>query len=68
MNFKEKQLIIFDLDGTLINSIPDLTNALNNTLQHFNLSSLTVEEVTPFIGNGARTLVERALMYITKDY
>jgi phosphoglycolate phosphatase len=61
VNFKEKELIIFDFDGTLINSIPDLTLAINKMLTHYSLSPLTVEEVTPFIGNGAKPLVKRAL-------
>ncbi len=61
MNFKEKELIIFDFDGTLINSIPDLTLAINKMLSHYNLSPLSIEQVTPFIGNGAKPLVKRAL-------
>ena len=61
MDFKNKELIIFDLDGTLINSIPDLTLAINKMLTHYNLDSLTVQQVTPFIGNGAKPLVRRAL-------
>ncbi|SFH87597.1 phosphoglycolate phosphatase [Halpernia frigidisoli] len=67
MNFKDKELIIFDLDGTLINSIPDLTIAINKMLKHYDLAELTVEEVTPFIGNGAKTLVKRALEKAMKD-
>ena len=61
MNFKEKELIIFDFDGTLINSIPDLTLAVNKMLSHFKFEPLTVEQVTPFIGNGAKPLVRRSL-------
>lgn len=61
MNFKNKELIIFDFDGTLINSIPDLTLAANKMLSHYNLLPLTIEEVTPFIGNGAKPLVKRSL-------
>lgn len=61
MHFKGKELIIFDFDGTLINSIPDLTFAINKTLEKYSLSPLTVEEVTPFVGNGAKPLVRRAL-------
>lgn len=61
MNFKDKELIIFDLDGTLIDSMPDLTQAINSMLSHFDLTPLTIEEATLFIGNGAIKLVERAL-------
>lgn len=67
MNFKNKELIIFDFDGTLINSIPDLTLSLNKMLAHYNLSPLTIEQVTPFIGNGAKLLVQRAIDFSTKD-
>ncbi|PNW29053.1 phosphoglycolate phosphatase [Formosa algae] len=61
MNFKDKDLIIFDFDGTLINSIPDLTLAINKMLTQYNAAPLTIEEVTPFIGNGAKPLVRRAI-------
>jgi phosphoglycolate phosphatase len=54
-------MIIFDFDGTLINSIPDLTLAANKMLSHYDFPHLTVEDVTPFIGNGARPLVRRVL-------
>ncbi len=67
MNFKAKELLIFDLDGTLINSIPDLTLAINKMLAHYNFSPLTIEQVTPFIGNGAKTLVNRALEKVTNQ-
>jgi len=61
VDFKKKELIIFDFDGTLINSIPDLTLAVNKMLAHYNYSPLTIEQVTPFIGNGAKPLVRRSL-------
>lgn len=61
MNFKDKELIIFDFDGTLINSIPDLTIAINKMLAHYDLSPLNIDVVTPFVGNGAKPLVRRAL-------
>lgn len=61
MNFKDKELIIFDFDGTLINSIPDLTLAINKMLSHYKLLPLSVEQVTPFVGNGAKPLVRRSL-------
>lgn len=61
VNFKDKELIIFDFDGTLINSIPDLTLAVNTMLKHYHFPPLTIKDVTPFIGNGAMPLVTRAL-------
>lgn len=63
MNYKDKELIIFDFDGTLIDSVPDLTLAVNILLAHYDLKPVTLEEVTPFIGNGVKILVERALKY-----
>ena len=61
MNYKDKELIIFDLDGTLIDSIPDLALAINQMLSYFDLNPLTLEEATPFVGNGAKKLVMRSL-------
>lgn len=61
MDFTNKELIIFDFDGTLINSIPDLTLAINRMLLHYDVLPLTIQQVTPFIGNGAKPLVQRAL-------
>jgi len=65
MIFNNKKLIIFDFDGTLINSIPDLTLSINKMLGNYNLPKLTIEQVTPFIGNGAKPLVERSINYAT---
>lgn len=61
MDYKDKELIIFDFDGTLIDSSPDLTQAVNNMLSYYDIEPLTIEVVTPFIGNGVSKLVERAL-------
>ncbi len=55
------KVIIFDLDGTLIDSRKDLTTAVNLTRQHYKLPPLTVETVCGYIGNGARKLLERSL-------
>ena len=63
MNYKDKELIIFDFDGTLIDSVPDLTLAINKMLSYYKLKPLTIEEATPFIGNGVKILVERALKH-----
>ncbi len=61
MNYKDKELIIFDLDGTLIDSGPDLTLAVNIMLSHYDIDPLPIEDTSSFIGNGAKILVERAL-------
>ena len=51
--------IAFDLDGTLVDSAPDLIGTLNVILQQEGIASLPVEEARPFIGHGARRLIER---------
>lgn len=61
MDFKDKKLIIFDFDGTLINSIPDLATAINNMLMHYNLPTIEIDRIASFVGNGASMLVKRAL-------
>jgi phosphoglycolate phosphatase len=55
------KLVIFDLDGTLIDSLPDLVDATNQMRASFGLTPLSEEEVRRLIGQGARSLVERAL-------
>jgi phosphoglycolate phosphatase len=53
-------LLLFDLDGTLIDSVPDLTNALNEILRDRGYGPLTAEEVKPMVGDGVPVLVARA--------
>jgi phosphoglycolate phosphatase len=55
------QLLIFDLDGTLVDSRADLATAVNLMRAHFGLTPLSLDTVTRFIGNGVRVLVTRAL-------
>ncbi|MDD5697360.1 MAG: HAD-IA family hydrolase [Victivallaceae bacterium] len=55
------QVIIFDLDGTLIDSRRDLTTAVNLTREFYRLPPLPLETVCGYIGNGARKLIERSL-------
>jgi phosphoglycolate phosphatase len=54
-------LLIFDLDGTLIDSRLDLANAVNAMLAHLGMSTLSNERVYSYVGNGAPVLVRRAL-------
>ncbi|MFC0322844.1 phosphoglycolate phosphatase [Gallibacterium melopsittaci] len=51
----------FDLDGTLVNSLPDLTLAISNTFKEFDLPTPNEELVLTWIGNGADILLARAL-------
>ena len=53
--------IIFDLDGTLLNTLGDLNNALNHTLSYFYLPNVTINQTKSFIGNGVKKLIERAI-------
>ena len=54
-------LMVFDLDGTLVDALPDLTAALNRMLEARGLQPLTQDDVRPMIGDGTKKLVERAL-------
>ena len=55
------KLIIFDLDGTLIDSLDDLTAAVNQMLAAFGRPAVGRAEVRAMVGKGARNLVEQAL-------
>src|SRR5258706_2306621 len=59
---KEKiKLLIFDLDGTLVDSRQDLTNSINAMLKHFHRQELSSDVISGYIGDGAPTLVRRSL-------
>jgi phosphoglycolate phosphatase len=60
------KLICFDLDGTLVNSVPDLTLALNAMLAEFNLTHCQDTDVKNWVGNGIPKMVERALRHVGK--
>jgi phosphoglycolate phosphatase len=52
--------VLFDLDGTLIDSAPDIAAAVNELLGRHGLGPLTLDQVVSMIGNGTRKLTERA--------
>jgi len=60
--FKNKELIIFDMDGTLIDSVPSLAYAINYMLQKLGKATLEEEIIREYVGNGADILVKRALV------
>lgn len=53
--------VIFDLDGTLLNTLEDLRNSTNFALSEFGFPERSLEEVRSFVGNGVRKLIERAV-------
>lgn len=66
MSKQEKQLLIFDFDGTLIDSVPDLADATNTMLKQLGKPTYSLDTVKQWVGNGSRLLVERALVGSTK--
>ena len=54
-------LILFVLDGTIVDSRLDLANSTNEMLRSYGASELPTDEVATFVGEGARVLVQRAL-------
>lgn len=53
--------VIFDMDGTLLNTLDDLTDSVNYTLSQFGFPTHTKDDVRNFVGNGVNLLFERAL-------
>lgn len=60
--------MLFDLDGTLVNSLDDLCDATNYMLNKLNLPERSLEEVRNFVGNGIDMLVKRATGNVNIDF
>lgn len=58
---KKYNTVVFDLDGTLLNTLEDLADATNYALQQFGMPVRTMDEIRRFVGNGVRTLMVRAV-------
>lgn len=59
-------LILFDLDGTLIETAPEIADAVNDTLVHFSRPPVTQQQVNDWIGHGTRELLIQALAFTDK--
>lgn len=55
------ELIVFDMDGTILDTLEDLKNSMNYTLKLHNMPVRTLDEIRSFVGNGIRKLIERAV-------
>ena len=55
--------IIFDLDGTLVHSIPDMHNAINKTLTQYNLENISEQKLQTFVGEGMLSLSKKVVDY-----
>jgi len=61
------QTLVFDLDGTLVDTAPDLIDTLNFTLVRYDLPAVRFDAARPLIGGGARGMIERALAAEGRD-
>ena len=57
----QKFTILFDLDGTLVDTAPDLMNAHNHVMKKFGYKTKTTDEIRAIVGKGARTLIGRSI-------
>ena len=55
------KLAIFDMDGTILDTIEDLTDCINTILSNYNLPLHTISSIKSFVGNGIHTLIERSV-------
>lgn len=58
----DPKAIVFDLDGTLIHSVPDMHVSLNRVMAAMGRETLSLEVATGFVGNGVEKLIERSLL------
>lgn len=58
---RQYKAVIFDLDGTLLNTLEDLTDSTNYALEQHGFSTHTIEDVRKFVGNGVKKLMELAV-------
>ena len=53
--------VLFDMDGTVLNTLADLTNAVNHTLSEYGMPLLNKRQVAAYLGNGAAYLLSKAV-------
>lgn len=60
---KAPRLVMFDLDGTLVETAPEICDAVNDTLRHFALAPVAQQQVNDWIGHGTHSLLVQALAF-----
>jgi hypothetical protein len=55
--------VVFDLDGTLVDTAPDLLNALNHVLDHAGLETVDLQTVAGMIGHGAKAMIRKGMSH-----
>lgn len=58
---KKYRAVVFDLDGTLLNTLEDLTDSVNAALAAFGQPQKTIEQIRTYVGNGIRNLMKRSV-------
>lgn len=61
------QLAVFDMDGTILDTLEDLKDSMNYTLREYGYPERTLDEIRQFVGNGLRLLVKRAAPQNTSE-
>ena len=56
------ELLVFDMDGTILDTLEDLKNCMNHTLRLYDMPERTLDEIRSFVGNGIRRLIEQAVV------
>ena len=59
------RLAIFDMDGTILDTLTDIADSVNATLVQMGLPTHTLDQVRQFVGNGIHKLIERAVAPVT---
>lgn len=64
MSTRAYDLVMFDLDGTLVETGPEIADATNDTLAHFGWATVSQEQVNAWIGHGTRELLLQAMAFV----
>ena len=62
----QKLTILFDLDGTLVDTAPDLMTAHNHVMKNFGYDTKSIDEIKNYVGQGAMIMIRRSLLGTAK--